>query len=131
MIVSPDKGVFFVATALMCSASLYGAELVSSTSDPLERVFVGVPNQLSLPPGFPENPASLQAQGCAPPVAEAPFPQELRTAAAAVNTDKDCSVVPRKEEPAVAGSPAATLAPARTPAKAAAASSASASIIAP
>ena len=27
MIVGPHKGIFFVATALMCSASLYGAEL--------------------------------------------------------------------------------------------------------
>ena len=27
MIVNPDKGIFFVATALMCSASLYAAEL--------------------------------------------------------------------------------------------------------
>ena len=67
MIVSPNKGVFFVATALMCSASLYGAELSSPSSDPLTRIFVGEPNRLTLPPGFPaaaEIP--LDEVGCAP-----------------------------------------------------------------
>jgi hypothetical protein len=59
MIVSPNKGVFFVATALMCSVSLYGAELSSPRNDPLTRVFVGEPNRLSLPPGFLE-PSELQ-----------------------------------------------------------------------
>jgi hypothetical protein len=52
MIVRPEKGLFFVGTLLMCSALIYAAELAAPRSDPLERVFVGVPNQLSLPPGF-------------------------------------------------------------------------------
>ena len=52
MIVGPHKGVFFIATALMCSASLYGAESVSA-SDPMTRLFVGEPNRLTVPPGFP------------------------------------------------------------------------------
>lgn len=66
MIVSPDKSLFFVATALMCSASLYGAELSSPASDPMTRVFVGEPTPLSLPPGFPAQTAS--AERCAPVV---------------------------------------------------------------
>lgn len=67
MIVSPNKGVFFVATALMCSASLYGAELSSPSSDPLARIFVGEPNRLTLPPGFPAAAEiTLDEVGCAP-----------------------------------------------------------------
>ena len=66
MIVSPNKGVFFLATALMCSASLYGAELSSPSSDPLRRIFVGEPNRLTLPPGFPAAAEiSLDEAGCA------------------------------------------------------------------
>ena len=52
MIVTPNKGLFFLGTALMCSASLYGAELTSAHNDPLTRIFVGEPNQLTLPPDF-------------------------------------------------------------------------------
>lgn len=80
MIVSPDKGVFFVATALMCSASLYGAEWSSAASDPLTRVFVGQPNLLTVPPGFPAGVAADDATGCGP------SPVEPRFAAAAPQT---------------------------------------------
>jgi hypothetical protein len=58
MIVSPNKGVFFIATALMCSASLYGAEL--SAGDPMARIFVGEPNRLTVPPGFPSGEQVLE-----------------------------------------------------------------------
>ena len=54
MIVGPHKGIFFVATALMCSASLYGAELSAPSSNPLTRIFTGEPNRLTLPPDFPD-----------------------------------------------------------------------------
>src|SRR5262245_43413483 len=65
MIVSPNKGVFFVATAMMCSAALYAAEVSSQVEeDPLSRVFVGTPNQLTLPPGFQE--ATAADIGAAP-----------------------------------------------------------------
>jgi len=64
MIVTPDKGIFFVATALMCSASLYGAELTSAGTDPMTRVFVGEPTLLTHPPGFPPDMASTDAAGC-------------------------------------------------------------------
>jgi hypothetical protein len=67
MIVTPDKGIFFVATALMCSASLYGAELTSAGTDPMTRIFVGQPNLLTLPPGFPPDIATADAADCAPP----------------------------------------------------------------
>lgn len=53
MIVGPKRGLFFVATALMYAASLYGAESLSAT-DPMARIFVGEPNQLTVPPGFRE-----------------------------------------------------------------------------
>ena len=67
MIVGPNKGVFFVATALMCSAALYAAEISSPSPDPLRRVFVGEPNRLTLPPGFPETvELSLNEEACAP-----------------------------------------------------------------
>ena len=60
MIVNPDKGVFFVATAMMCSVSLYAAELSTAEPDPMTRVYVGEPNRLTLPPGFP---AAAAAEG--------------------------------------------------------------------
>jgi hypothetical protein len=67
MIVTPDKGIFFVATALMCSASLYGAELTTAGTDPMTRIFVGQPNLLTLPPGFPPDVATAEVEDCAPP----------------------------------------------------------------
>jgi hypothetical protein len=80
MIVSPSKGLFFLGTALMCSASLYAAELASPQNDPftamfndpLTRIFVGEPNQLTLPPALPDdselNPE--QDDRCAPQIAD-------------------------------------------------------------
>ena len=66
MIVSPNKGVFFVATMLMCSAALYAQEISSPAQDPLRRVFVGEPNQLSVPPGYPAAAeVSLEVDECA------------------------------------------------------------------
>jgi hypothetical protein len=67
MIVGPHKGIFFVATALMCSASLYGAEVSAPSSNPLARIFTGEPNRLTLPPDFPDAaPVSLdQDESCA------------------------------------------------------------------
>lgn len=50
MIVNPDKGIFFFATAVMCSVSLYAAELWTVEPDPMRRLFVGEPNRLTLPP---------------------------------------------------------------------------------
>ena len=65
MIVSPDKGLFFVVTAVMCSAALYAAEISSPSQDPLRRVFIGVPNQLTLPPDSSEATAvSVAVDGC-------------------------------------------------------------------
>ena len=75
MIVGPHKGLFFAATALMCSASLYGAEVSAPSSNPLTRIFTGEPNRLTLPPDFPD--AALvsldQDEGCAPQVADRAF----------------------------------------------------------
>ena len=95
MIVSPDKGVFFVATALMCSASLYGAELSSAGANdplstrgfPMTRVFVGQPNFLTVPPGVPAV-ASDDEAGCGPGSAEPRFAVAAPQMAAA-ETDKD------------------------------------------
>lgn len=72
MIVSPNKGLFFLGTALMCSASLYGAELTSPHNDPLTRIFVGQPNQLTLPPEFSDGTevSPDQEDRCAPQVAD-------------------------------------------------------------
>jgi hypothetical protein len=86
MIVSPDKSLFFVATALMCSASLYGAELSSPSSDPMTPVFVGQPTPLTLPPGFPAQVSSASAESC---VSLAPVftASVVKTAAAEAN---DC-----------------------------------------
>ena len=54
MIRNAGKWVLIVGTALMSVAPLYGAELTQPKAvDPLERIFVGVPNQLTLPPTFP------------------------------------------------------------------------------
>src|SRR5262245_13823333 len=73
MIVSPNKGLFFCVTALMCSASLYGAELTAPSTDPLTRIFTGEPNRLTLPPGFSDDGDALsveQDEGCALQVAD-------------------------------------------------------------
>jgi len=80
MIVSPSKGLFFLGTALMCSASLYAAELASPQgdpltaifNDPLTRIFVGEPNQLTLPPDFPNGTDLIPEQDdqCAPQIAD-------------------------------------------------------------
>jgi hypothetical protein len=82
MIVSPDKSLFFVATALMCSASLYGAELASPGPDPITRVFpmtrvfVGEPNRLTLPPGFPVAEISADPATCDPGHLKPGFPAQ-------------------------------------------------------
>ncbi len=75
MIVGPHKGLFFVATALMCSASLYGAEVSAPSSNPLARIFTGEPNRLTLPPDFPDaalvsldQDESCAISGCGPRV---------------------------------------------------------------
>ena len=75
MIVGPHKGLFFVATVLMCTASLYGAEVSTPSSNPLTRIFTGEPNRLTLPPDFPDAaPTSLdQDESCAPQVADRAF----------------------------------------------------------
>ena len=64
MIVNPDKGLFFVATALMCSVSLYAAELSTAEPDPMTRIFVGEPSHLTLPPGFPAMETADGGNGC-------------------------------------------------------------------
>ena len=61
MIVGPHRGFFFVLTAVMCSASLYGAEL-SVAADPLTRIFVGEPTRLTLPPSYRTEPAAPVAE---------------------------------------------------------------------
>jgi len=70
MIVSPDSRIVSATTAVMCSAALYAAELSSQTPDPLRRVFVGVPNQLTLPPGFSESEDIVQEEDCAPRIGD-------------------------------------------------------------
>lgn len=69
LIVSPSKAVFFVATALTCSGSLYGAGL-TARNDPLTKLFVGVPNRLTLPLGFPANAEASATRGPAPQAAQ-------------------------------------------------------------
>jgi hypothetical protein len=60
MIVGPHKGVFFAITAIMYSVSLYGAELLAP-ANPMARVFIGVPNRLTLPPGFQSDAPQVSA----------------------------------------------------------------------
>jgi hypothetical protein len=92
MIVSPNKGVFFVATALMCSASLYGAELSALGGDPLTRIFVGEPNRLTLPPGFPETAElTLGDENCSSPVSDTVFGgPAVHTASASAAVAEGC-----------------------------------------
>ena len=88
MIVSPNKGIFFVATALMCSVSLYAAELTSPRNDPLTRLFVGEPNRLSVPPGFPATAeVTLEEQSCAAQVPELALADAARHNTASVSPD--------------------------------------------
>ena len=101
MIVGPHKGLFFVATALMCSASLYGAEVSAPSSNPLTRIFTGEPNRLTLPPDFPD--AALvsldQDESCAHQGADREF-----SGAAALQTTSTSGEACRPEiQPAPAG----------------------------
>ena len=96
MIVSPSKGLFFLGTALMCSASLYAAELASPQSDPLTamfndpltRIFVGQPNQLTLPPDFSDGTELVPEldDRCAPQIADGGLPGVAIRAAALSET---------------------------------------------
>jgi hypothetical protein len=55
------RGLFFVATALMCAVSLYGSELARAAPDELTAASSsGAPRQLTLPPGFKIEVASEQ-----------------------------------------------------------------------
>ena len=74
MIVNPDRGIFFVATALMCSVSLYGAELSTIEPDPMTRIFVGEPNHLTLPPGIPATEVAAGPPSCLSTAVLAPAP---------------------------------------------------------
>ena len=58
------RGLFFVATALMCAVSLYGSELARATPDELTAASSssGAPRQLTLPPGFKIEVASEQSK---------------------------------------------------------------------
>jgi hypothetical protein len=54
-----------VATILASPASSFGAELRSGiAADDLERIFVGTPTQLTLPPGFPSSGAASTDAPC-------------------------------------------------------------------
>jgi hypothetical protein len=63
----PGQWLFLVAVTLAVATAAHGAEVTSEiTAEQLERVFVGEPTQLTLPPGFPAaDAASLEgsAQG--------------------------------------------------------------------
>ena len=106
MIVGPNKGLFFAATALMCSASLY-AELTAQ-SDPV--IFTGEPNRLSSPPDFPAAPLlSLgQDENC-----DAAARRHRVTAAlhnASTSSEEDC-VRDAQPEPGAGALPRAVSAP--------------------
>jgi hypothetical protein len=107
MIIRPEKGLFFVATLLMCSVSIYAAELADPRSDPLERIFVGVPTQLSLPPGFLAPVGAGETGNVATMVR--PEPQvpttEIRPATAVVGSDAREPVDEPKPETAVLSAP--------------------------
>lgn len=87
MIVNPDKGVFFVATAVMCSVSLYGAELSTAEPDPMTRVFVGEPSHLTLPPGFPATETADGGNGCVSTAATRIDQSALERASASIRDD--------------------------------------------
>ena len=54
MIRHPGKWLFLVAVTLAVATAAHGAEVTSGiTAEQLERVFVGAPTQLTLPPDFP------------------------------------------------------------------------------
>ena len=106
MIVGPNKGLFFLATVLMCSASLYGAEMAVPSGNPLTRIFTGEPNRLSLPPGFPDAPlVSLDQKGerCPPQLAAtASSSAALHAASTAVDCLRDTKPAPAARVPTAA-----------------------------
>jgi hypothetical protein len=101
MIVGPQKGLFFVATALMCSDSLYAADLTSPSSNPFTRIFTGEPNRLTLPPDFPD--AALvsldQDESCAHHGAD----REFSGAAALQTASSSGEACPPEIQPVPAG----------------------------
>ncbi len=124
MIVGPNKGLFFVATALICSASLYAAELAVPSRNPLARIFTGEPNRLTLPPDFPDpalvsldqldqddggcalqvadralsgatlRTASTSGQGCQPEIQKLPGAAVLPGAVSAASPDASAAAAP-------------------------------------
>ena len=102
MIVGPNKGLFFLGTALMCSASLYGAETAVPSGNPLARIFTGEPNRLTLPPGFPDAPLMRLDQNdesCPPQLADTSASAALHTAATAVDCRRDTKPEPTERVP--------------------------------
>ncbi len=72
MIDNSHRGLFFIATALMCAVVSYGSELASADPDELATTLSGAPRQLTLPPGFKTDVASTQSE--APSIAVNPVP---------------------------------------------------------
>jgi hypothetical protein len=102
MIISPNKGIFFVATAVMCSAALYAAELSSPGRDPLGRVFVGVPNQLTLPPDFPEAiDISRDDDACDPSISDRSFGPQIQSASSPSSDSPTCAGETKTEADAI------------------------------
>jgi hypothetical protein len=62
----PNVGTYLCVAAILASTvSSYGAELRSGyATEELERVFVGTPTQLTLPPGFPGAVAASNGAAC-------------------------------------------------------------------
>jgi hypothetical protein len=114
MIVHPDKAVFFVATAVMCSVSLYAAQLSTAEPDPMARVFVGEPHRLTLPPGFPVVEAAGE-EGCPANVAIDTPVASAKIAASA--RDNDCDRGPVADTVPIPGGLSAASAKAEIPAQ--------------
>jgi len=62
MIDNSHRGLFFVATALMCAVAFYGSELARPDPDEFTTTTSSGPRQLTLPPGFKADVASEQSE---------------------------------------------------------------------
>jgi hypothetical protein len=86
------KVLCFGSTALIASVSSYDAELTHAIAgEQLKMVFVGVPNQLTVPPGFPSALVnSLEDHSPCGPAADM-NPKEERAAYGPDHVDGTCS----------------------------------------
>jgi|SRR5882762_10716640 len=105
MTYNSHRGLFFVATALMCAVSFYGSELARADPDELiTRLSSGASRHLTLPPGFKAEVASEQTKAVPIEVNSAPC-VEANSSMPAGNCTSDATDIAPRQSFATASAP--------------------------